>query len=252
MRTFSLSWWMRKSPWLLLLLGWTILSQIFPRCPSPGEIFRLIIKDFGDPVFRSALAGSLKRMAIGYAGVCLFGIAAGLLLGRFRWLDDVLGTLVAALNSMPGAVWVPLAILLFGLSEWAVIFTILLGATGIVMVNTSFGVRDVPPLILRAAQTMGARGTKIFWHVVVPAAIPRIVDGLRLAWAFGWRALMAGELLITSIHGIGQLLNEVAKRRDIEQLVTFMVIIALIGMAVDSLIFNRLIGNRLRARWGTA
>ena len=132
------------------------------------------------------------------------------------------------------------------------IFTILLGATGIVMVNTSFGVRDVPPLVLRAAQTMGAKGAKIFWHVIVPSAIPRIVDGLRLAWAFGWRALMAGELLVGSIRGMGQLINAVAKQRQIEQLLAFMVVIMLIGIFVDGVVFNRLIGNRLRARWGTS
>ena len=191
-------------------------------------------------------------MAVGYAGVCVIGVGAGLLLGRFRWLDDLLGTLVSALNAMPGAAWVPLAIVLFGLNQAAVIFTILLGSTGVVVVNTSFGVRDVPPLILRAAQTMGAKGTKIFWHVIVPAATPRIVDGLRLAWAFGWRALMAGELLIGSIRGMGQMINQVARQRNVEQLLALMTVIALIGMFVDGVIFNRLIGDRLRTRWGTA
>jgi NitT/TauT family transport system permease protein len=191
-------------------------------------------------------------MAIGYLAVCLAGIGLGLLLGRFRWLDDLLGTLVSALNAMPGAAWVPLAVLLFGLNEAAVIFTILLGATGIVVVNTSFGVRDVPPLILRAARTMGAGGVKIFWHVIVPAAIPRIIDGLRLAWAFGWRALMAGELLIGSIRGMGQLISEAAKQRKIEELLAYMVIIAGMGMVVDGLVFNRRIASRVRARWGTS
>ena len=245
-------WGKRRAPWLLLIAAWGVVSLLWPRVPSPAEIFTLILRDGRNPDFRAAVWGSLKRMVVGYAGVCLLGIGLGLLLGRFRWLDDVVGTLVAALNAMPGAVWVPLAIVLFGLSEAAVIFTIVLGATGIVVVNTSFGIRDVPPLILRAARTMGAKGTKIFWYVIVPAALPRILDGLRLAWAFGWRALMAGELLIPSVRGMGQLISTVARQRQVEQLVAYMVIIALIGMAVDSLIFNRLLGGQIRTRWGTA
>ncbi len=198
-----------------------------------------------------AILGSLRRMALGYAVVCFVGIGVGLLVGRFRLLDDLLGQVAVAIHAMPGAAWVPLAILLFGFTEAAVIFTIVLGASGIVMVHTSAGIRDVPPLILRAARVMGAQGTKMFWHVVVPAAIPRIVDGLRLAWAFGWRALMAGELLVSSVHGMGQLLSEVAKRQQMQQLLAFMLIIAAIGMMVDGLIFRKMEGS-VRTRWGMA
>ncbi len=190
-------------------------------------------------------------MAVGFSGVFLLGIGTGLLLGRFRWLDELFGTLAMALHAMPGAAWVPLAILLFGLNGKAVIFTILLGATGIVMVNTSSGIKEVPPLLLRAARTMGARGIQIFWHVVVPSAIPRMVDGLRLAWAFGWRALMAGELMVGSLRGMGEVLNRVAKQRDLHQILAFMVIIAVISLGVDHLVFRRL-EKVVRTRWGTA
>ena len=199
----------------------------------------------------SAMGRSLLRMSIGFFGVTIFGIGAGLMLGRDRLLDEIFGTVAMALHAMPGAAWVPLAILLFGLNEWAVIFTILLGATGIVMVTTSAGVKEVPPLLLRAARTMGAGGMKIFWHVVVPSAIPRVVDGLRLAWAFGWRALMAGELMIGSLRGMGEVLNRVAKQRDLLQILSFMVIIAGLSLAIDHLLFRRL-ERLVRTRWGTA
>ncbi len=190
-------------------------------------------------------------MAIGYAFVVLMGILGGLALGRVRILDEALGGLAVALNSIPGAAWVPFAIVIFGFNEMAVIFTVLLGATGIVMVNTSSGIRDVPPLILRAARTMGARGSNVFWHVIVPAAVPRIVDGLRLAWAFGWRALMAGELIVSSVHGMGQLLNTAAKARQLDELIGFMLVVALVGVLVDGLIFKQL-EKSIRLRWGSA
>ncbi len=238
-------------PWGLFLAGWEILSRLFP-IPSSVRILGLVWANMTDPGFISALASSLGRMAVGFAAVILLGIGLGILLGRYRALDNIFGTLASALNAMPGAAWVPLAIFLFGLNQKAVIFTIVLGATGIVMLNTSFGIKDVPPLLVRAARTMGAEGPKLFWHVILPAATPRIIDGLRLAWAFGWRALMAGELLVGSVRGMGQLLSVVAKEGNIEQLLAYMGILALVGMTVDGIIFNRLIGDRLRARWGTA
>lgn len=203
-----------------------------------------------DPEIVGALAGSLGRMAIGFIAVFILGIGCGMLLGRFRWLDELFGTLAMALHAMPGAAWIPLAILLFGLTQKAVIFSVLLGATGIVMVSTSAGIKEVPPLLLRAARTMGAKGAQIFWHVVVPSAVPRVVDGLRLAWAFGWRALMAGELMIGSLKGMGEILNRVAKQRDLHEILAFMVIIAAVSLAVDQLLFRRL-ENLIRTRWGT-
>jgi len=236
----------------LLLLGvsWQGVSLLFAGWPSPLEVGRVLWVNVHDPSFREALVGSVRRMAIGYLLVMTIGIGGGLVLGRFPLVDQLLGSLAVALHAIPGAAWVPLATLWFGMTEQAVIFTILLGAVGIVMVSTDTGIRQVPPFIGRAARTMGARGVRYFWFVVVPAAIPKIVDGLRLAWAFGWRALMAGELL-TSVSGLGQRLNRVAKEGQVDQLLALMLLIAAIGIAIDGLIFKRL-EHAVRVRWGLA
>lgn len=242
--------WRRAALWCLLIGIWEATSKVCPAVPAASTVFRLIARHLTDPAFLAALGGSLRRMAVGYGFVVLVGIGVGLVLGRFRMMDGLIGTLAVVINAMPGAAWVPFAIVLFGLNEAAIIFTILLGAMGIVIINTSAGIRDVPPLILQAARTMGAQGAKQFWHVIVPAAMPRIVDGLRLAWAFGWRALMAGELLVASVRGMGQLLNAVAKARQMPELLAFMLIIAFVGVVVDGLIFRRL-EQSIRLRWGT-
>ena len=237
--------------WLLALAVWEALSRVSPWIPSVFGILRLTVANLTDLQILTALGRSLLRMMIGFSGVFILGIGTGLLLGHYRVLDELFGTVAMALHAMPGAAWVPLAILLFGLNQWAVIFTVLLGATGIVMVSTSTGIKEVPPLLLRAARTMGARGTKIFWYVVVPSAVPRIVDGLRLAWAFGWRALMAGELMIGSLKGMGEILNKVAKQRDLHQILAFMVIIAAMSLVIDHLLFRRL-ERLVKTRWGAA
>ena len=189
-------------------------------------------------------------MLVGYLLVMAIGISGGILLGRFPLMDQLVGSLAVAMHAIPGAAWVPLSIIWFGMTQTAVIFTIVLGAAGIVIVNTDTGIREVPPFIARAARTMGARGVKYFWFVVVPAATPKIVDGLRLAWAFGWRALMAGELL-TSVSGLGQRLNQVAKAGELDHLLAIMLLIATIGIAIDGLIFKRL-EHAVRVRWGLA
>jgi NitT/TauT family transport system permease protein len=234
---------------LLLLYGlWEMTAVLCPGWPSPRAVGGVLVANAMDPAFQGALLGSARRMAIGYTLVVIVGIGFGLLLGRLPLIDQVLGSFAVAIHAIPGAAWVPLAIIWFGMTEQAVIFTILLGAVGIVMVNTDSGIRDVPPLLTRAARTMGARGINYFWFVAVPAAIPKMVDGLRMAWAFGWRALMAGELL-TSVSGLGQRLNEVAKARQLDQLLALMLLIALVGIIVDGLIFKRL-EHAVRVRWG--
>ena len=236
----------------LLLLGalWQLTALCVPGWPGPGQVFGLLWRSLQQGDFQIALLGSMRRMAIGYVLVMLIGIGGGLLLGRIPLLDQVLGSFAVALHAIPGAAWVPLSILWFGMTERAVIFTIVLGAAGILIVDTDAGIREVPPLISRAARTMGAAGLRYFWFVVVPSAIPKIVSGLRLAWAFGWRALMAGELL-TSISGLGQRLSVVAKTGRLDQLLALMLLIAVIGVAVDGLIFKRL-EHAVRVRWGLA
>ncbi len=235
---------------LLLYVLWEATAALFHGWPSPRAVGSVLLERLQQPEFRAALAGSARRMLIGYALVVAIGITGGILLGRFPLLDQVMGSLAVAVHAIPGAAWVPLSILWFGMTERAVIFTILLGAGGIVIVSTDTGIREVPPLLSRAAKTLGAKGVRYFWFVVVPAAIPKIVDGLRLAWAFGWRALMAGELF-TSVNGFGQLLNQVAKTQQLDQLLALMLLIALVGVAVDGLIFKRL-EHAVRVRWGLA
>ena len=229
---------------------WEGTALLFPAWPSPRAVGAVLVGQLQQPAFRNALLGSGWRMFVGYLLVVVIGISGGLLLGRLPLIDQVIGSLAVAVHAIPGAAWVPLATLWFGMTEQAVIFTIVLGAAGIVIVSTDTGIREVPPLIGRAARTLGARGANYFWFVVVPSAIPKMVDGLRLAWAFGWRALMAGELL-TSVSGLGQQLSQVAKGGQLDQLLALMLLIALIGIAIDGLIFKRL-EHAVRVRWGLA
>jgi len=240
---------LRPEALVLFVIVWEAAAWLWPSWPSLlHKVLPALERDFADPTFVQAVVGSARRMSIGYVWVMLVGIGGGMLLGRLPIVDQLLGSFAVAIHAIPGAAWVPLSIVWFGMTERAVIFTVLLGAAGIVMVETDTGIREVPPLIGRAARTLGARGLNYFWFIVVPAAIPKIVGGLRLAWAFGWRALMAGELL-TSVNGLGQRLNQVAKAQQLDQLLALMLLIAAIGIVVDGMIFKRL-EYEVRVRWG--
>lgn len=233
----------------LFVALWELGAWCSPGWPSLlRQVLPALWGDFQDPQFTQALAGSARRMVIGYSLVMLVGVGGGIVLGRLPLVDQLLGSFAVAVHAIPGAAWVPLSVMWFGMTEQAVIFTIILGAAGIVIVETDTGIREVPPLLARAARTMGARGVRYFWFVVVPAAVPKIVGGLRLAWAFGWRALMAGELL-TSVNGLGQRLNQVAKAQQLDQLLALMLLIAAVGILVDGLLFKRL-EHEVRVRWG--
>lgn len=232
---------------------WDKFSIITPQttalCAALGlaAAFLLLRTDLAGPALWTALFSSLRRMLIGYVIVSVAGVFIGIALAQVRLLEQVMASLAVALNAIPGAAWVPLSILWFGVTERAVIFTIFLGAIGIVVISTHTGVIEVPPLIKRAAWTMGASGMKYFWMVAVPSAVPKIVDGLRLAWAFGWRALMAGELF-TSVTGLGKILSDAGKAQDMDRLLGLMLLIAFIGVVVDALIKG--VQHTVRERWG--
>jgi NitT/TauT family transport system permease protein len=143
-----------------------------------------------------------------------------------------------------------LALLWFGLSEKAIMFVVVMGAVLSVTLSTADGVRNTPPLYLRAARTMGARGLRLYTGVILPSALPAILSGMKLGWSFAWRSLMAGELLYVSVGlGLGQLLTMGRELNDMSQVIAVMLLIVAIGLLVDRAIFAP-VERRVRERWG--
>lgn len=152
------------------------------------------------------------------------------------------------LQVLPSICWLPLAILWFGLSEQAIQFVVIMGAFLSIAIATDGGIRNIPPIYLRAAKTMGIKGLDLYRRVVLPAALPSIVTGMKLGWSFAWRSLMAGELIFVSI-GLGHLLQTGRELNDMAQVVAVMMVIAGVGLAFDQLIFAQL-ERRIRHQWG--
>src|SRR5438445_4043399 len=194
----------------------------------------------------------MRRALTGYAIAVVIGRAVGLLLARVPIVRKAVGHAILGLQSMPSIAWFPLAILLFQLSEGAILFVVILGAAPAVTVGLLSGVDHVQPLLVRVGRVMGARGLRLYRYVILPAALPGFVSGLKQGWAFAWRSLMAGEIIgvVSHVPSVGQLLQVARDFADGAQLLALMIVIFLIGITIDSL-FGAL-DRSIRIRWGLA
>lgn len=238
--------------YFLLLLSWVAIYSfhIWPPylIPSPMGAMLSLWAGIRDHTFLIGAAVSLKRILIGYFFSLIMGIPLGLLVGRFKLLEDTVGSLIGTLQVLPSICWLPFAILWFGLSEWAIQFVVIMGAFLPIAIATDGGIKNISPLYVRAARTMGIQGFDLYRRVILPAALPSILTGMKLGWSFAWRSLMAGELLFVSV-GLGQLLQTGRELNDMSQVIAAMLIIMGVGWS-----FDRLFGfsqNLLRRKWGT-
>jgi NitT/TauT family transport system permease protein len=236
----------------LVLLAWQTLTwiKLWPSYifPSPLEVGQTLVRGFQNGTFIVGIVTSMQRLLIGFTISAVIGLGLGLALGRIRILDETVGALVLGLQALPSICWLPLALLWFGLSETAILFVVVMGALLSITLATEAGVKNTPPLYLRAARNLGARGWKMYALVILPAALPAIITGMKLGWSFAWRSLMAGELLYVSF-GLGHLLNMGRELNDMSQVIAVMLVIIAIGLIVDRLIFVP-IESRVRERWG--
>jgi NitT/TauT family transport system permease protein len=218
--------------------------------PGPGTVFSELRALAGQGSFWQAVGITLRRALVGYAVAIAIGSAVGLAVVRLPTVRSAVGALITGLQTMPSIAWFPLAILLFKLSEAAILFVVVMGAAPSIANGLISGVDHVPPLLLRAGRMAGAQGIRLYRHVVLPAALPSFVGGLKQGWAFAWRSLMAGELLvlIPGTSSIGSRLEFARTNVDTPALLAMMVVILVIGLVVDT-VFGRADGA-IRRRWG--
>jgi len=238
--------------YLLLISIWYILahSGLWPdyMLPAPETVFSHLAVGFGSGRYLLAIAVSVRRILIGYLISLGLGIPLGLLTGRIKWLDDTLGSLLLGLQALPSIAWLPLSLLWFGLSEKAILFVVVMGALLSIALATNGGVKNVSPLYVRAGKNLGAKGRTLFAQIILPAALPSIVIGLKQGWSFAWRSLMAGELLFINL-GLGHLLMMGRELNDMAQVIAVMFILITIGLVFDRFLFSRL-ERAVRRRWG--
>jgi NitT/TauT family transport system permease protein len=249
------SWLWPKLAALALLLGaWqaTVWSGWQPDyvLPGPAPVFQRLAQDLRDSNFDIGIAITMRRAFSGYAIAVAIGSVAGILIARIAVLRRAIGSAIFGLQSMPSIVWFPVALLLFGLNEKAIFFVVILGAAPSIAGGLLSGVDHVQPLLIRVGRVMGARGMNLYRYVILPAALPSFVGGLKQGWAFAWRSLMAGEIINVTGHqfAIGQQIQVARDFADMEQLLAIIVVIFVIGVVIDSLFGS--LDRVIRRRWG--
>ncbi len=220
--------------------------------PSPESVGRYLWEIIQDGSLWSSTMVTLKRLLAGYVIGLLAGVPLGLLTARVQVLRDTLGMLALGLQGLPSVCWVPLALLWFGQTESAMLFVVIMGTLWSVILATETGVRNVNPIYVRAASTMGSQGVHMWVHVMLPASLPFIVSGMKQGWAFAWRSLMAAEIYVTILtgFGLGHLLHYGRELNAMDQVVGIMIVIVLIGLLADKILFSPW-EKFLHHRWGT-
>ncbi|MEA2609441.1 MAG: sulfonate transport system permease protein [Chloroflexota bacterium] len=214
-----------KPPWLL---------------PGPATVLTELWNELLKGDLQAAAAVTLRRALLGYGVAIAVGATIGVLVVRWKTLRAAVGSLITGLQTMPSIAWFPLAILLFQLSETAILFVVVLGAAPAIANGLIAGIDNVPPLLLRAGRIVGARGFSAYRYIILPAALPSFVAGLKQGWAFAWRSLMAGELLvlIPGQPSIGARLQFARELSDAPGLIAMMIVILAIGIVVDAVFFS--------------
>lgn len=199
-----------------------------------------------------ATANSLLRGIGGYVIALALGVVLGLLINRSKYLQKNLKPLVLGIQTLPSVCWVPFSILWFGLSTQAILFVVVMGAAFSVAISVDNAIKNVQPIYTKAALTLGANKKQLYLYVILPACLPELVTGMKQGWSFAWRALMAGEVMTTSV-GLGQTLIMGRDLADINQVTLVMLVIVLVGIVIDKCIFSVAERRILRKRgltWG--
>jgi NitT/TauT family transport system permease protein len=218
--------------------------------PPPRAVFSDLGEIVQTDTFWRSVDTTMQRAGVGFAISLVFGTLLGIAVSQSRVLRAGVGSMITGLQTMPSIAWFPFAILIFGLEPTAIMFVVVLGAAPSIANGVISGIDDVPPQLLRAGHMLGARGINRYRHVVLPAALPSYLAGLKQGWAFAWRSLMAGELIV-QLPGqvtLGGALNDAQATARADDLLSYMIVILIIGMVVDG-IFSA-ITNRVRARRG--
>lgn len=221
--------------------------------PSPMTTGEYLWAALWDGSLAEASWITMKRLLLGYAIGCVIGLPLGLMTARSTMLSDTVGLLALGLQTLPSVCWVPLALLWFGQSEAAMQFVVVMGTLWSVLIAVDNGVRNMPPIYVRAARTMGSSGFHTLRAVVLPASLPFIVTGMKQGWAFAWRSLMAAEIYVTILtgYGLGHLLHFGRELNAMDQVIGVMLIIVVIGLLADRVMFSPW-ERFLHHRWGTA
>ncbi len=240
------------SPFAVLVVAWALLTRagVVPALflPPPGDVARTAWEMLGDGSLWIHIGASLGRVLIGVVVSLPLAVGLGVVVGLNRRLAQVVEPIVGFFNALSGIAWLPLAITWFGLGWTSVTFIMFNTIFFLVFFNTLVGVRTVPKLFENAVLTLGGSRRHVIFQVLIPGALPSIVTGIRMSIGFGWRAVIAAEMIATST-GLGFLIYNAANFHQTDAILVGILTIGILWLATDRLVLQPL-ERRTIERWG--
>ena len=228
---------------VVFLLAWQLIfwAKFWPPylLPSPSSTwgeFLLLVK-IG--TLQSAAEQTLERIAVDFVLTLALGLGIGVLMVYFRRFGRVMNSFSLGLQSFPSIAWVPFAIIIIGLDNLGILFVVVLSSVFSIMMSTYGGLRNIPSIYIKAAKNMGTGNLALFGTVMMPAAMPSLIAGVRQAWSFAWHALIGAEMLMGAI-GLGGVLYDGSEFLKLNEVIVSMIVIFAIGLTADRLLFHRL------------
>lgn len=227
------------------------LLGVFPvvSLPSPLMVGQALLDLIQEGTLGYSIAVTMLRLFVGFLTAIMIGVGVGLVMVKFTYFGKTMNSFAVGLQSFPSIAWVPFAILLIGLNDSGILFVVIMSSVFSIMISTYSGVRNIPPIYLRSATNMGAKGISLFRHVMLPAATPSLIIGIRQGWSFAWHALVGAEMLITTLVGLGYILAVGREFSNMSQIIAAMIVIFTIGLVFDRVVFTK-IEEKVRDRWG--
>lgn len=240
-------------PFAVVAVAWELFAALGPLpaklFPSLGTVARTFGSLLASGVLLAHAQSTIVRLVLGFALAAVLGVTVGIVMGRFRWAEDVLLPLVSIGGPIPGLAYAPLFILWFGLGNLPAVLLVAVAAAFPAVINTWTGVKAVKEIWIRAAEAMGAPESQLFRKVILPGALPYILTGLRLALARAWRVLVAVEMLTSVPRGLGWLIFGAREFLNTDVMLAGIAVIGLIGLVLERVVFERL--ERFTVvRWG--
>lgn len=240
------------APFLAVLAAWYAIPKLidYPpyMLPSLSQTWDTAWEAAADGTLAANIAGSLARLAIGFVVGTALAIPLGIAIALNRHVADTMRPLLTFLQSIAGIAWVPLAIIWFGIGMGSVVFVIANTIFFASIYNTVIGVELIPNVLHRAVRSLGASRAQMIRELIVPGALVQIILGLRTAMAYGWRALVAGEM-IAGTSGLGYMTIEAVQWYKTDTIILGMIVIGILWLILDRVLFVPL-ERRTVARWG--
>ncbi|RPH46292.1 MAG: ABC transporter permease [Burkholderiales bacterium] len=239
-------------PFVPLLAAWwlTAALEVFPKAffPGPADVVRTFVDLIHKGILPEYLADSVGRLAAGAAVGIALAIPLGVLIGTSRRAHTALWPVLLFFQAVGDIAWLPILLVWFGFGLTTMTFVIVYTVLFPVVLNTVLGIRSVPTDLTRAARSLGASPARVVWEVLLPGALPNIMTGLRNGLGYGWRALIAAEIIVGT-SGIGFLMFDARRAGSVVEIMLGMVVLGVLWYAVDAWVLAP-IERATGQRWG--